>query len=129
MEKKIPWNKGMKTFDPKKYAREWYQKNKKKHNANILKGYYRNPKKWNSRSQTRRFLKQGDIILEDKCKDCGRVKDLEIHHEKYPTTRRGIKIAVNRGEIYKLCKKCHLKKKKDIDWTKRDRITVTKKGN
>jgi len=124
MKKRVPWNKGKRIFDPKKYAREWYQKNKEKQNKKVMESYYRDKKKWNSRSQTRRFLKEGKIFLEEKCKDCNRDNDLEIHHERYPTTRRGIEIAVKRGEIYRLCKKCHAEKKKDPDWTKRNQRIV-----
>lgn len=119
MEKKrIPWNKGMKNFDEVKYRKEYYQKNKERFNQLAKDSYHRNKKKWNSRSYTGTLLRKGWIIIEDKCKKCGKNENLEIHHEIYSTTRRGIEMAVRKGRIYKLCKKCHLKEKKADDWTK-----------
>lgn len=88
--------------------KEWYQKNKIKHNKEVLKSYYRDKNKWNSRRYTLELSKKGVIILNERCK-CGSIKNMEIHHEEYPGKKREIIIAADKKLIYKLCRKCHSK--------------------
>lgn len=52
--------------------------------------------------------------INKKCKECNSRKNLEIHHERYPTTSKGIKILIKKRKIYYLCRKCHRKKHKNI---------------
>jgi len=70
----------------------------------VLKNYYNNKDKWTSRKLTRILMNSKKIILKNKC---GHKRNLEIHHEIYPTSTKGIMSAVKDNKIYFLCKTCH----------------------
>jgi len=69
----------------------------------------------NYKAQSRR--KTGKIVtgthgmkkfnINNHCRKCGKIKDLEIHHEIYPVAAEEIKQAITDKKIYYLCKKCH----------------------
>ena len=93
-----------------KKACEKFRKDKpERFNELMRKGYKKNKNKWQSRKSTLQLLnrKSPEVFLEKKCKRCGELEELEIHHEEYPDLTREIKKAINEGKIYYLCKKCH----------------------
>ena len=73
----------------------------------VMKTYYKDKSKFASRVITKKLMKQGKIEIPNKCKECKSIKNLEIHHEIYPTKTLEIIEAVNSGKIYKICRKCH----------------------
>lgn len=71
--------------------------------------YQRNSKKQNCRTETLKLKYSGRILNERKCKNCGSIINLQIHHEYYPISRKNIIRAFKNGRIYYLCKECHNK--------------------
>ena len=96
----------------KKSSTKWRKENKDEFNKLVMKNYYRNPEKWQSRTVTTRILNgMGNYKkynpLRKMCKKCGSNKNLEIHHQTYPTKTKEIKKAIDDGKIYYVCLKCH----------------------
>lgn len=69
--------------------------------------YENNKIKWHSRMITKQLENNKKIKINKKCNHCGSIKDLQIHHEIYPTKIEEIKKALNNGKIYYLCRSCH----------------------
>lgn len=93
---------------------KWKEKNKQRYKE-LRKNYYnKNKSKVWSREITRRVLKfkNKPISIKYKCKKCGSIKNLQIHHEIYPFNRKEIREAIKKGKIYFLCKKHHKHHKK-----------------
>lgn len=81
----------------------------------MLEGYKRNRKKCDSRTRTLKLLKGTNKyvkynLLKKECKICKSKDNLQVHHEIYPTIAKEIRKALDKREIYYLCKKCHNKK-------------------
>jgi len=97
--------KAMKKFIKKKPNRfnelmkENYQRNKIKHHARTLAWNIVNGKNHSKKYE-----------LKDKCcKICGREDNLIIHLEEFPTSTQTMKLAMDNGKIYYLCKECKYK--------------------
>ena len=95
-----------------KKSMEKFRKNKpERFNALIMKSYWKNKAKWNSRSAVRQLLvgygarKQYNPLVK-KCK-CGSVLNLEVHIEGCPTLTKDIKKDIDEGRIYYICRKCN----------------------
>lgn len=83
---------------------------KKEYNAHLLRNYYNDKGKWQSRAITYKVMKQIsniEKILPSKCKKCNSIIKLEIHHEIYPLRFGEIIDAILENKIYFLCLKCH----------------------
>ena len=73
--------------------------------------------KWKCRSYTYNILfptikvkiirRRKPILIKYKCKKCSATDKLQIHHEIYPITKKGIIKAIKEGKIYFLCRKHH----------------------
>lgn len=87
--------------------KEWYNKNKEHQIKNLYRDYRKNKIKWHSRARTHQLIKEGVIKLKNKGNIFNR--DMEIHHEIYPTKKWDIIDAVNKGKIYFINKKSHKK--------------------
>jgi len=100
----------------KKALNKFRVNNPEKFNALMRENYKRNKTKYHSRSITFRIIygkrnyKKTKIPINFFCKECGKKKGLQIHHEIYPTRQKEIEKAILDKKIYFLCKKCHLKK-------------------
>ena len=101
----------------KNNAKEWARKNPEKRRIiekrwrkeHRREQYLKHKDKNNSRNYTK-YLRQKGIILQAKfCKKCLSKERLEVHHEVYPLTMKGIIQAVKENKIYYLCKDCHVK--------------------
>lgn len=114
--------------------RRWQEKNRDKMRASARRSYSKNKEKINgrkskrlkedrvfadkamSRSETRRVIQLNEkrklqiIDIPFKCKSCGEVERLELHHEIYPRGVEAIRKAIREGKIYYSCRKCHGKK-------------------
>jgi len=97
-------------------AREWRENNYKKWRKNIKDYYEKNKNKYISRIATSCYVygkKRGDYTFKkidgpkNECKECKTNKNLQIHHEIYPTRKKEIIQAIKDGYIYYLCKDCH----------------------
>lgn len=93
----------------RKKANKWSKNNRQKYKEQRKRYYNKNKLKVFSRVVTRRVLKFKNIpvLINFSCKKCGSVKNLQIHHEIYPTSRKEIRQAIKEGKIYFLCKKHH----------------------
>ncbi len=91
----------------KKYAQKHIKTDKFK--EAMKRTYQKNKGKWNSRRATLYLIKRGVIKLEIKCPHN---KNLEIHHEVYPTKKKEIIKAINEDKIYYLCHECHKNEKR-----------------
>lgn len=93
-------------------GKKWKEKNRIRVNELMRKNRKRNKEKFDSRDVTWDVLKcyrKGKVIFLDKrCKKCGSIENLEIHHEIYPTNRKQVREAIKEGKIYYLCRKHHL---------------------
>jgi len=102
-------------------ANDKFRKNNKERFNELMMNHYRkNKKSWNSRSYTRKVFNElyNDIIKKE-CSFCKSVKNLEIHHEIYPSNKMDIIKAIKDKKIFLLCRSCHgkitrLDKPKDI---------------
>lgn len=93
----------------KKRTREFYEKHKERWRDYVKKSQGKHQKKHRSRVNTILvFYELG--IKKEKCYRCGNKKNLEIHHESYPTKREDIKKAIKEKKIMVLCVKCHRRK-------------------
>lgn len=103
-----------------KFFKKWKKENNKKFNELMGKSYKKNKQKWHSRAITLNIIKgirgykKTTIPINKFCKKCGNKKDLEIHHEIYPTTKSDIEKAIINNQIFFLCKKCHKSTKQNI---------------
>ena len=96
-----------------------YRKDKPEYFAEANKRYRkRNSKKFTSRIATVRWINGTTVGKahykkiegpDEHCHSCGENKNLQLHHEIYPTRKRGIVDAIKNGKIYYLCKDCHMK--------------------
>lgn len=83
----------------------WAKRNPEKRARIQSVNYYKNKEKYICRSQTNQiFISHGG-----ECNKCASKKDLTIHHEVYPSTRKEIREAIKNKKIYLLCKECHSK--------------------
>ena len=82
----------------------------------LMKNYCRkNKQKMQSRWNTKLVLNHTlskKVNLKKECKICKRKKELQLHHEIYPTRREEIRQAIKKGKIYYVCKKHHPRKRK-----------------
>jgi len=85
----------------------WAKEHPRKYNDLIMKNYYKNKDKWMSRAITYKLLMEKRVFIKKKCKLCSSPDELQIHHDKYTPTIKGIKKDVVEKKIYFLCKKCH----------------------
>ena len=84
----------------------------------LRKNYKKNKDKWISRSYLHDMIKEGTIFLEKKCKICGNKKNLEIHHEEYPSQKKYIIESIKNKKIYYLCRTHHrCAHRKEIDYS------------
>ena len=78
-------------------------------NKLILKSYYGNKQKWNSRGQTRRILyacPSKPMDIQKVCVKCGTDKNVKLKFEVYPNKAEDIRQAYRDGKIYHICKTC-----------------------
>ena len=123
---KIPLLQGY--FKQKEVEKSGKEKAKRKtYNKSVIKNYHKHKNKWYSRSRTLILLKKGIITLERKCKECPTTKNLQIHHEIYPTVNEKIIQAVKDGKIYYLCKEHHSKITKHTKRTKKQNSSIKKR--
>jgi len=94
----------------KKLSKKWVENNKERHNKLMKKDYEKNKDKWNLRKTTAYRKKELFNYHNNKCKNCGLLKNLQIHHKTYNITK-GIKGYVLTEELKKktelLCRQCH----------------------
>lgn len=92
-------------------VKKFIEKNPARFRELMKKTYLKNRKRNYSRRRTLIILNRNNtgISLTKECRSCGKVRDLEIHHEIYPTDTREIIKAVQKGKIYYLCHECHVK--------------------
>ncbi len=90
----------------RKFASEWYKKNKEKHIETVKNNYKKYKNKHNSRTSTSYVINKFPIKKE--CKKCHTNINLQIHHKIYPSIITEIKKAILDNKIYYLCKKCHI---------------------
>ena len=110
IEKAREWDKRnpKKSFEMHKKAFTKFRKEKKERFNELMKNnYQRNKTKYFSRDCTSYFIGRGDFYLKRECKVCKKKKDLQIHHEIYPTKKVEIKKAIEEGKIYYLCMTHH----------------------
>jgi len=84
----------------KERFKEWYKKNKKKHNKTMASYYYQHKFYWKVRSKTNENREQILNKLGRKCMKCGSLENLEIHHKIYSED-------LNIKDLLVLCKTCH----------------------
>jgi len=114
-EKYIERNKEWEKKNPEKYKEIHLKSNKKfrtekreRFNKLMMKGYYRNKDKWNSRNHTYNILRQKrkKTTMIKQCKKCNATEDLRLKYEVYPTKADEIREAIKKGLIYYLCGRC-----------------------
>ena len=75
--------------------------------AAMKRNYEKNKLKWQSRNSFNNFIRRGSIKIKRKCKTCGQLNNLQIHHEVYHTKKKEIIKDIKEGRLYYLCKNCH----------------------
>lgn len=90
----------------KKSFKKFRTEQRERFNKLMMRSYQRNKKKWHCRSFTKEITKKYPIPNQ-LCKKCKSKENLQIHHEIYPTKKKAIEKAIDDGQIYYLCKKCH----------------------
>lgn len=90
--------------------KDYQKKNRKRINFLMRKSYSKNKRKWKSRSKTHLLfnLIGSGCRIKRQCAICGLTRNLQIHHEIYPVTKKEIIEAVKNHKIYYLCRTHHL---------------------
>jgi len=86
--------------------KEWRKNNRKHFNELMKKSKEKNKDKCSSRDTTKDLITlkgKKRVEIDKKCKVCGSIEKLQIHHEIYPTNREDVKKAINEGKIYFVC--------------------------
>jgi hypothetical protein len=97
---------GLLADDDKKSLIKFRKKYPDRFNKLMLKGYKKNKNKWTSRRMTLYVFKKFYFSVPKLCK-CGSSDKIQIHHDEYPIKIKDIKIKIDEGKIYYICKKCH----------------------
>jgi hypothetical protein len=114
----------------KKAFKKFYTEKPEQFKNLMKRGYKNNKDKWNSRAITRKVILGVEgyavtsVVPKKFCKECGRKRKLEIHHEIYPLIKEDILKAIKNGKIYYLCKKCHNLTKKEKGISLNSSITL-----
>ena len=98
----------------KKAWDKWISNNRDKFNKRVLKNYYENRNKWDTRCLTYQLFKRNKnpLIVEKKCIFCSSKNNVRLKFTIYPPTCDGIRKAFNKNKIYYRCESCRSRRKK-----------------
>lgn len=83
----------------------------------MKKEYEKNKDRWNCRSQTNKYVRNGIVKIEKICKVCGEPGD-KLRFNEYVVGKENILNAISEGKIYYLCNKHHRESVNRMRWIK-----------
>jgi len=96
-----------------KVMKKYYENNRDKFNELMKKQYHLHKDRWTSRTVTAKIIRGKGYnpykIPNPNCKLCNSSKNLTIRNTTYPMGKKAICEAIDKGEIYYVCKQCRKK--------------------